>query len=78
MENANYSNRRNKVCEWQQAVNLMHGTAVKIFQEMAIINRVHTGCSDKIHASNVVRTVLKSIVTAAKLNTNDLITDENK
>jgi hypothetical protein len=57
---------------------LLHGTVVKIFQELAITNCVHTGCSDKIHASNVVGTVLKSSVTAGKLNMNDLITDENK
>lgn len=78
MENANYDNRRNTACEWQQAVNLLHGTVVKIFQELAIINFVHTGCSDKIHTSNVVGTVLKSSVTAGKLKPNDLITDENK
>jgi hypothetical protein len=57
---------------------LLRGTVVKIFQELAITNCVHTGCSDKIHASNVVGTVLKSNVTAGKLNLNDLITDENK
>jgi hypothetical protein len=78
MEKTNYSNRRNTTCEWQQAVNLLHGTVVKNFLELAITNCVHTGCSDKIHASNVAGTVLKSSVTAGKLNLIDFITDENK
>jgi tRNA U34 5-carboxymethylaminomethyl modifying enzyme MnmG/GidA len=77
-ENTKYSNRRNKACEWQQAINLLHGTVAKIFQELAITNCVHTACSDKIHASDVMGTVLKSSVTAGKLNLNDSITDENK